>query len=334
MGSPDERLIAWVAVVLVYGGRVEPLSLPLGIRRVTMPLPTRPGHVHAYLVPHDNGWLVVDTGLGLPDAKERWADELAGLDGPVTAIFVTHFHPDHVGAALDLVELTGAPVLQGRVDLAQCRRVWKGEDWPEILTGWFSRHGAPPEVTAELIESGSYWTPFIRFVDDAEPVDPGDLVAGWEVIAAPGHADGQLMLLRDGVLIAADHVLDPITPTVGLWPESAPDPLGDYLTALKTVVELAPVVALPGHGEPIGDPAGRAREISEHHDERLAEVVSYLERSPHTAFDVSLPLFGAELKPAARRFAIAEALSHLEFLALRGRAERQESTDTVSYTAP
>ena len=52
-------------------------------------------------------------------------------------------------------------------------------------------------------------------------------------MAAPGHADGQLMLLSDGVLVAADHILDPISPTVGLWPASRPDPLGDYLEALE-----------------------------------------------------------------------------------------------------
>ena len=47
-----------------------------GIRRVTLPLPNRPGHVHAYLLPSDDGWTVVDTGLGLPDARARWAAEL------------------------------------------------------------------------------------------------------------------------------------------------------------------------------------------------------------------------------------------------------------------
>ena len=56
---------------------------------------------------------------------------------------------------------------------------------------------------------------------------------GWEIVAAPGHADGQLTLLRDGVLIAADHLLAPISPTVGLWPESSPDPLGDYFGSLR-----------------------------------------------------------------------------------------------------
>ena len=57
-------------------------ELPGGIRRVTLPLPTRPGHVHGYLLPGDDGWTLVDTGLGLPDAAERWAQELERLAGP------------------------------------------------------------------------------------------------------------------------------------------------------------------------------------------------------------------------------------------------------------
>ena len=32
----------------------------------------------------------------------------------------------------------------------------------------------------------------------------------------PGHADGHLCLVRDGVLVAGDHLLDRITPAVGL----------------------------------------------------------------------------------------------------------------------
>ena len=56
-------------------------ELVAGIRRVTLPLPTRPGHVHAYLLPGEEGWTLVDTGVGLPDAKESWTLELAQAGG-------------------------------------------------------------------------------------------------------------------------------------------------------------------------------------------------------------------------------------------------------------
>ncbi|HEX5585257.1 MBL fold metallo-hydrolase [Gaiella sp.] len=308
-------------------------ELPDGIRRVTLPLPTRPGHVHAYLLPGEDGWTIVDSGLGLPDAAERWRAELAGIEGPVARIVITHFHPDHVGAAADLAALTGAPVSQGRVDYEQCALVWGGEDWSDVLVEWFRRHGVPPAATDELVEQGSGYRPFVRFQPDPDRLEPGDQLDGWDVVGAPGHADGQLMLLRDGVLLAADHLLDRISPTVGLWPNSRPDPLGDYLGALEAAIELGPTLALPGHGDPLTNPVGRARELLAHHRDRLAATASALGDEPRSGYEVSFPLFGDDLKPSARRFAVAETLSHLERLVREGGARRDETVGGVAYTA-
>jgi glyoxylase-like metal-dependent hydrolase (beta-lactamase superfamily II) len=313
-------------------------DLPGGLKRVTMPLPMRPGHVHCYLLPVDDGYLLVDTGLGVPDARELWAAELAQLDRPVTTIVLTHFHPDHLGASRDVLELTGARVAQGRLDAEQASRVWGSPRWIGVLSDWFRLNGVPDEVTHELLEQGRLVQEFIRDASPDHLLDEGDELDGWTVVAAPGHADGQLTLLRDGVLIAADHLLDPISPAVGLWPASRPDPLGDYLASLRRTIELAPTVSYGGHGEPIADPVGRASALLEHHGDRLRLAAAALAQEPKTGYDVSFPLFGLDLPPGSRRFAVAETLSHLERLVLDGRAERHETARDgdvvcVSYTA-
>ena len=129
---------------------------------------------------------------------------------------------------------------QGGLDYAQCELVWGNPNWPHRIAEWFHRHGVPEHVTAELVGQGDLYRPFIRYQPDPVIVEAGDVIDGWELVAAPGHADGQLVLHSDGVLVAADHILDPISPTVGLWPASRPDPLGDYLEALERTIELAP----------------------------------------------------------------------------------------------
>ena len=139
--------------------------------------------------------------------------------------------------------------------------------------------------------------------------------------------------MKGTVLVSADHLLGRISPTVGLWPASRPDPLGDFLESLERTIELAPQLALPGHGEPVEDPVGRARELIEHHRERLAFTESALTDRPRSGYEVSLDLFGDDLKPASRRFAVAETLSHLERLVLEERAERREDVGIVAYTA-
>ncbi|MEN3341638.1 MAG: hypothetical protein V7644_1042 [Actinomycetota bacterium] len=319
MSKPSERTFA------------TPVELEPGVLRFTLPLPTGPRHVHCYLLRGSDGWTLVDTGLGLRETP--WEAMLAALDGPVARIFVTHMHPDHVGGAEAAAAATGAPVLQGRLDYAQCERVWGSADWPRRIADWFLVHGVPRETAEELIESGHVFADFVRFAWHPRPVEPGDEVDGWRVLATPGHADGHLCLYRDGVLVAGDTLLTPITPAVGLYPESRRDPLGDYLGSLRLVEELAPRVSYGGHGETVADPAGRARAIAAHHDERLDRTLAALGREPRSGYEVSHALFGSALPPIQRRFAVAEALSHLERLVVVGLASRAGDARKVAYTA-
>jgi len=308
-----------------------PEEVEPGILRLTLPLPTGPRHVHCYLLEGDDGYLLVDTGLGLMETP--WEDILARLDRPVTRIFITHMHPDHVGGAEAAAEATNAPVVQGRLDYAQCERVWGSDDWPEHIADWFLLNGIPADVAEELIESGHVFADFVRFAWNPALVEAGDDVDGWRVHATPGHADGHLVLQRGDVLIAGDTLLTPITPAIGLYPQSRPDPLGDYLDSLQQVGALSPRISYGGHGDPVTSPAERCREIAEHHDERLARTERALGAEPRSGFEVSHDLFGRALPPIQRRFAVAEALSHLERLVALGRAERREDDRNVAYTA-
>jgi glyoxylase-like metal-dependent hydrolase (beta-lactamase superfamily II) len=98
-------------------------------------------------------------------------------------------------------------------------------------------------------------------------------------------------------------------------------------------IELAPAVALPGHGDPVSDPAARAHELLEHHRLRLDETAAALAAEPRSAYDVSLVLFGTNLDANSRRFALAETLAHLERLVHEGRAAPSGDSGNLSYTA-
>jgi glyoxylase-like metal-dependent hydrolase (beta-lactamase superfamily II) len=308
------------------------LELDAGIRRVTFALPLGIDHVHCYLLPASGGgWTVVDTGLGLPDAKERWAQVLGGVDGDVERIVITHFHPDHVGAAADVAALTGAPVLEGRDDYDQCIRTWGERRNESLMPEYLRVHGVPEPEIDEFRADAQGFVRWVRFARDPDPLEPGEVVDGWQVLHLPGHADGHRALLRDGILVAGDTLLASITPNVGLYPESRPDPLGDYLGSLERIVELAPRLALPGHGDPIGDPTARARELIAHHEERLEQTGAALDGRPQSAYAVSFSLFPEPLSSTLRRFALAETRAHLEYLVRRDSAQRVEEDGRVTY---
>ena len=229
--------------------------------------------------------------------------------------------------------LTGATVHQGAGDYAQCLRVWGTDDWSERLAGYLQLNGLPDEVAAELRDESRTFAPFIRFARDPELLREGDEIDGWRVLELPGHADGHICLERDGVLVAGDHLLGAITPTVGLYPDSRPDPLGDYQASLRRTIELAPRIALTGHGDAVVDPVARAGAILEHHERRLDQTAATLGPEPRSAYEVSIALFGGSLDASGRRFALAETLAHLERLVHEGRAGRGSADNRVTYTS-
>jgi glyoxylase-like metal-dependent hydrolase (beta-lactamase superfamily II) len=290
--------------------------------------------VHCHFVRLDSGgWLLVDTGLGLPQIEDWWRARLAELDGPVEVVFVTHFHPDHIGGAGIVAALTGAPVHQGALDADHARRVWDDPTAPDALDEWFARHGMPPDTVAAARAEGERLRGLIHLPAGPRRVDAGDVVAGWEAVPLPGHADGQLGLHRDGILLAADSVIADITPIVGLYPGARPDPLADFLASLDRIEALSPRLVLPGHGEPIADARARIEELRAHHDERLARAAACLDGNGTTAYEVSLRLWPQELAPSLRRMAVAETLAHLERLVTEDRAARDGDGGPVSYTA-
>jgi glyoxylase-like metal-dependent hydrolase (beta-lactamase superfamily II) len=133
--------------------------------------------------------------------------------------------------------------------------------------------------------------------------------------------------------VAGDTLLGSITPNVGLYPASRPDPLADYLGSLERITGLEARLALPGHGELIDDPAGRARELIAHHWERLEQTAAALNGRPRSAYEVSLSLFPEPLPSTLRRFALAETRAHLEYLVRREGARRVDEDERVSYAA-
>nr|MBA2474873.1 MBL fold metallo-hydrolase [Actinomycetota bacterium] len=303
-----------------------------GVRRLTFRLPLGIDHVHAYFLrAAAGGWTLVDTGLGLRDPEAGWGPALEALGGPLEQILVTHLHPDHIGGAADVAALTGAPVLQGRIDREQSRRVWGEGGGFERSSRFMHEHGMPQSEAEAMQSESKGLRSLVRLPAQARVVEPGEHVDGWEVVHLPGHADGHLTLFRDGTMIAGDAILNGISPQVGLYPGGRPDPLEDFMRSLDRVIERAPRVAFAGHRDPIEHPAARARELILHHRDRLDLTVRALGNEPRDAYTLSLTLFPEPLGPGQRRFALAETIAHLEHLVARDRVLKVEDGAGPQY---
>jgi glyoxylase-like metal-dependent hydrolase (beta-lactamase superfamily II) len=181
----------------------------------------------------------------------------------------------------------------------------------------------PRELIEDMAAEAEGMAGAVHWVERPDRLlDPGDDVDGWSVELLRGHADGHIVLVREGTMIAGDTILTGITPAIGLYPNSRPDPLGDYLETLARFGRGDVRIAYTGHGSAVDDPAGRARTIAGHHAKRLDQAENALNDVPASAYAVSLALFDSDLSTTQRRFATAESLAHLERLVLAGRAER------------
>jgi glyoxylase-like metal-dependent hydrolase (beta-lactamase superfamily II) len=316
-----------------------------GIWKITLPIPFPLKMVNVYALVGQDGWTLVDAGMGTPEARTAFTAGLAkaGLDlSQLRSIVLTHHHPDHVGLSGELQEQSKVPVYMHEIDERSLRSLREGDMHKRFISvsQFFRQHGlentqlwynqTPPDQVRRILRVPPHEA-FV-LVEDGSTIE----LSGeqYRVLWVPGHSDGQIVLFRerDGVFLAADHVLPRITPNIGLYSDrDRTDPLDDYLHSLQKVEHLPANHVLPGHGEPFTDLGGRAREIIQHHNERLADILTILKERPQNAAEITKQLFPSRRiqNHEALRMAIAEILAHLEYLRLQGKLRQQLTDDEV-----
>ena len=306
------------------------------IFQVCLPLPFALNHVNCYLLRGDTGWTVFDTGLNTPAGREGWQAAFAALEigpGDIEQIILTHVHPDHYGMAGWLQEWCGAPVWMSPREAELEELVWKRNDLVGAMLRMFGQAGVPAEAKEKMIgATGKTRQLTLPHPHTVKLLQPGTtLTIGQRQLTAlhaPGHSDGQLIFYdsADKLMLSGDQVLIKITPNIGLWPMTDPDPLGRYLASLRELMAFDVRVALPGHGPLINDWRGRLVEIQQHHAERLETMMASINGSGLTPYQVSAYAFNLDrLSPHEVRFAIAETLAHLEYLVQQQHLHRSEN---------
>jgi glyoxylase-like metal-dependent hydrolase (beta-lactamase superfamily II) len=315
-----------------------PLEFAPGLYQLTIPLPFRLNHVHVYLVEADDGFILIDTGVNTSDAfssLKRKLDDIGLTVHDITQVIITHFHSDHCGQAARIRDLGRARIAMGDAE----RTVWEGTQagLDNQREEQFLHHGLPPEQAKAHLEV----LPYLKSLGTPFDIDlrlghGQTLVAKrrrFEAFITPGHTPGHvcLFLPEEKLMFSGDHILQKITPNIGLHPYSGPDPLGDYLRSLRATLALGATRLLPSHGPVVEDPETRIHELLQHHDHRLQSCLEALGSTPQTAYAVSLQVFGTSLDHFGRWMAMGETLSHLEHLVHRGQVVKADGRDDIRY---
>lgn len=317
------------------------------IVQIRLPMTGNPmRYINGYLLEDDDGLTLIDCGWRADDVLAALEQGLA-LRGhtvrDIRRLLVTHFHFDHYGLAGTLVR-AGVPELgmHARDWAFLVAREQRTADTDTIVDAWLARNGLPaqPADAADDDDEESYYDRY-DFVEPTRLIEDGERVGRLRAMWTPGHSPGHLCFVDtiSGRTFTGDHVLDPVTPHVGLWHESGRDPMGEYIASLRTVGASETTGALPAHGEAFPDLARRVEELLAHEAAREADIVRALESGPLTGAQAAATLRWRrrgdrfdQLPPDHQQFAVAETLAHLEHLRARGEVTRDDTTPAITWT--
>jgi len=330
----------------------ETLEVADGVRWIRMALPFQLDHINLWLLRDEldgrAGWTVVDCCISRDEAKAQWEQifetQLQGL--PILRVMVTHMHPDHVGLAYWLCERWKAPLWISATDYNAARlasQATTGFGGPAAAE-FFASHGlTDPESMEKIRARTSYYPSMVPEVPrQFRRLRDGDVVTiggrAWRCIAGYGHAPEHIALhcAELGVLISGDMVLPRISTNVSVYdvePES--NPLRLFLDSIDQFRALpADTLVLPSHGKPFRGLHERVRQLYEHHEARLGEVMEACAAGPKSGADVLPVLFKRKLDLHQTTFAMGESIAHLHALWHDGLLTRRRDADGVWRFSP
>lgn len=225
------------------------------------PGPMTLGGTNTYLVGTGTKRLLIDTGEGVPLYKEKLVEALRQASSEssdrepveVSKVVLTHWHLDHVGGALDVVDL-----------------------FPDTTFHMFpSPHADRISSTKdELQQRNPGAIELVKRVHIA-PLSAQTIAvegATLDVIPTPGHTDDHVALLlkEESALFTGDAILGGSSSVFSCY--------ADFMSSLLRMRSLEPALLYPAHGPVITNGLQRIDEQIAHRSKREAQIVAALAR--------------------------------------------------------
>ncbi|MGH1418408.1 MAG: MBL fold metallo-hydrolase [Hyphomicrobiaceae bacterium] len=290
------------SMIFEYG---QPAGMAPGVVRLVA---NNPG---SFTFKGTNTYLVGSTSLAVIDPGPEDEPHLAAIlsaagNRPITHIFITHRHRDHVDGCPALAKATGAITLAA------------------------PRPNPPSQSENNPTPSGEGFVAF-DFEPDVSLAD-GDTISGedWgiEAVTTPGHAPDHLCFALNGqeVLFSGDHVMAWNT-TVVAPPEGR---MADYMLSLERLQYRKERLYLPGHGGRIEKGRRTTKAYLLHRKWREQAILSLIREEQTTVRDI----VGKIYKDLHKDLYTAAALSvraHVEHLIEKSLVTEDGDDSPVSF---
>ena len=349
-GPNDDKTAARGALVYPFQNppeRGQSLEVAPGVHWVRMPLPFSLNHINLWVLDDGGGWAVVDTGASTEEAVSVWRALFSRAPDtrPMTRIFVTHMHPDHVGLAGWLARKFGAPLWMTRLEYLTCRMLVSdtGREAPAEAVAFYRQAGwSEAALETYRVRFGSFGKHIHALPDRFLRLQDGQVLQigahRWRVIVGAGHSPEHACLHCPElqVLISGDQLLPTISSNVSVYPtEPEADPMADWLASLDKLQREVPadVLVLPSHGLCFHGLHDRIEALRRGHARSFERLRRSLDR-PQRAVDVFPSLFGRaipETDVQLLSMATGESLACLNHLLATGDAVREIDAEGTAW---
>jgi glyoxylase-like metal-dependent hydrolase (beta-lactamase superfamily II) len=310
--------------------------------KIEIPLPRSPLRaLNSYAIKSPERNLIIDTGWNQQECMDAMQAGLKKLtiDIRKTDFFITHVHTDHLGLVSSLVTDTSTIYF----NQSEADRIKSGIS-PDDFMNFADLNGFPEKELRRIADTHPGWKfraegPLnFHILKEGDTLRVSDYV--FHCVETPGHSKGHMCLYepRKKMLVAGDHVLGDITPTITLWSDDW-NPLKEYLQSLDKVYQLDIELVLPGHRDVFRNAKERILELKDHHRKRLDEIIAILGKGRKNAFQVASQMTwdiaydSWDLFPVSQKwFATGEAISHLKYLEEDGVVRKEMRRQKIIYS--
>ncbi len=322
----------------------EAIDVAPGVKWLRMPLGGSLAFINVWAIEDGDGWAIVDTGIASPDTAKAWRAGIAGpLEGrPVTRVFVTHMHPDHIGMAGWLTRKFQCRLWITRLEFLMCRSLAAdtGREAPADAMTFYKAAGWDEEALETYRSKfGGFGRGLHALPDSFQRLSDGDTVRigehDWQVVVGSGHSPEHACLWCPDLklMISGDQVLPKISSNVAVFPtEPEADPLAEWMGSLRRIKGRVPddVLVLPAHNDPFHGLHARIDHLVGGHERGLTRLRQVL-AEPKRAVDVFHVLFRRRIDAGLLGLATGESLAHLNHLLATGQAIRERDASGVDW---
>ena len=306
-----------------------------GIWWLAVPLRSSLKSVNAYILADEDGWTLIDTGVNSAECRKLFEEVFHTppfANKPLKRVIVTHFHPDHIGLAGELVQL-GVRFQCSRICWHASHRLWADQpDAPVPAHLEFMQRAGMSGLEFEALQRNrpkNYCDSVARPPKTYEKLCEGEVISigkrKWKVVMGYGHAEEHVALWSDDdVALVGDQILPSISPNLSVhYTNPDEDPIRWWIASCEKFAEIAKptTLCLPGHGRPFVKARGRCHQLKRNCEQVIERLHTHLAR-PSTAMECLQTVYRRPLEKYERSLLIAETVGYLNHLRATGRCER------------